>query len=154
MKLVSMVDYVIQLSNNNNFIKTLEDKRGFEKYWSKTFSYAQFLKQPLKLEMFVPCDDEGNVLENKSCPVNCDQGDFHEEGKCFKNGCVQEAREYKRAKEKVLFKGNWEHHRDDKYSFMHWCSYGHKSIKMHNCKSIEDLVKYDLELTENAIKQL
>ena len=25
--------------------------------------YAKFLKQPLKLEMFVPCDDEGIVLE-------------------------------------------------------------------------------------------
>ena len=25
--------------------------------------YANFLKQPLKLEMFVPCDEDGNVLE-------------------------------------------------------------------------------------------
>ena len=26
-------------------------------------NYAEFLKQPLKLEMFVPCDEDGNVLE-------------------------------------------------------------------------------------------
>jgi hypothetical protein len=24
--------------------------------------YAKFLKQPLKLEMFVPCDEDGNVF--------------------------------------------------------------------------------------------
>ena len=31
-----------------------------------SINYANFLKQLLKLEMFVPCDEDGNVLEKPS----------------------------------------------------------------------------------------
>ena len=33
-----------------------------KKALKQIFSYAEFLKQPLKLEMFVPCDEDENVL--------------------------------------------------------------------------------------------
>ena len=29
----------------------------------KVTNYAQFLKQPLKLGMFIPCDEDGNILK-------------------------------------------------------------------------------------------
>lgn len=55
--------------------------------------YATFLKQPLKLEMFVPCDDSGNpfivqVISRGGEVLN-----------------QQDIDRYEKAKEKVLFEG-------------------------------------------------
>ena len=57
-------------------------------------NYAKFLKQPLKLEMFVPCDDDGNILENP------DETIYKEKDKeCYGWDMI----DYEKAKEKVLF---------------------------------------------------
>lgn len=45
MKLLPMTDYVLSSLEYH----TIKD-------------YAELLKQPLKLEMFLPCDDDGNLL--------------------------------------------------------------------------------------------
>lgn len=52
-----MVDFVLEESDK---IYNKEDANIFA---SKVNTYASFLKQPLKLGMFVPCDEDGNVLE-------------------------------------------------------------------------------------------
>lgn len=52
--------------------------------------YAKFLKQPLTLEKFVPCDDEGNVLEEPDIQIG---------------GVEKYSGKYQQAKERVLFKG-------------------------------------------------
>jgi hypothetical protein len=105
--------------------------------------YAKFLKQPLKLEMFVTCDEYGNVLEEPK----------------FKDTLNSDAHflateKYKQAKEKVLFEGfeiatNKE---------------GEKVILGdYTCLKVSDLEKMNIELltkyttinlTPNAIKQL
>ena len=54
--------------------------------------YANFLNQPLALGMFVPCDEEGNMLEKPECT-------------CDVNKKTCKLNEYQEAKEKVLFKG-------------------------------------------------
>src|SRR5690606_19676303 len=54
-------------------------------------NYAQFLKQPLRLEMFVPCDEEGNVLEVPTDTTSMRRN--------------QKIEQYNEAKEKVLFEG-------------------------------------------------
>ena len=38
-------------------------------FTSEICAYANFLNQPLKLEMFVPCDEKGNVIEDFSCEL-------------------------------------------------------------------------------------
>ena len=53
MKLISMTDFVISLWDKDI---TTED------FAQTTIKYATFLKQPLKLEMFIPCDEDGNIL--------------------------------------------------------------------------------------------
>ena len=81
-------------------------------------NYAKFLKQPLKLEMFVTCDDDGNVLKepkktNYQVDVNTkcsgwkylyDNNDkligYYDDRK-WKEDFVK----YKQSKEKVLFEG-------------------------------------------------
>lgn len=53
--LISMTDFVL----SNEVKSTLE----YSDSYKIIRSYAQFLKQPLTLGMFVPCDEDGNVLE-------------------------------------------------------------------------------------------
>ena len=56
--LVPMTDFVLeQLNEQNSRTKPMRE------VFNSLEKYATFLRQPLKLEMFVPCDEEGNVLE-------------------------------------------------------------------------------------------
>lgn len=57
MKLISMTDFVLE---------QYELSRNPTHFEENAFNYAQFLKQPLELWMFVPCDEDGNVLEEPS----------------------------------------------------------------------------------------
>ena len=54
MKLISMQDFVLE-QNNEAYSK--------DQFVERVEAYANFLKEPLKLEMFIPCDDNGKVLE-------------------------------------------------------------------------------------------
>ena len=67
MKLISMTDFVLGIEQNSytktekyNIIEWQSKCESFD----KIIKYANFLKQPLKLGMFVPCDENGNVLED------------------------------------------------------------------------------------------
>ena len=63
-------------------------------------NYATFLKQPLKLEMFVPCDNDGNILEEPQMierKVGFDEVDYDYDD--------EEVIVYKKAKEKVMIEG-------------------------------------------------
>ena len=58
MKLISMTDFILSkesILDNDNY-KESDNTIDF------IFKYANFLKQPLTLGMFVPCDDDVNVL--------------------------------------------------------------------------------------------
>ena len=61
--LIPMTDFVLRI---NEIEKEID--QFFDSWRMKQLriieNYAKFLKQPLKLEMFVPCDDDGNILEN------------------------------------------------------------------------------------------
>ena len=115
--LIPMTDFVIK----QNYITTLDISQiDFYDKELKTLSnirnYAKFLKQPLKLEMFVPCDDNGNILgepkkTNYQVDVNTkcsgwkylyDSNDkligYYDDRK-WKEDFVK----YKQSKEKVLF---------------------------------------------------
>lgn len=67
--------------------------------------YKDFLKQPLKLEMFVPCDEDGDVLSE---PKELDKYCKAEKCNCGNDGEYERDCsfiEYKKSKEKVLFEG-------------------------------------------------
>jgi hypothetical protein len=54
-KLITMTDFVLLMRES-------EDKDNIRRFWACE-RYAKFLKQPLELWMFIPCDKEGNALE-------------------------------------------------------------------------------------------
>ena len=60
-KLITLTDYVLEQEEiwRNSKVEIEDDLN----YIFKTSNYAKFLSMPLELKMFVPCDEEGNVLE-------------------------------------------------------------------------------------------
>ena len=121
MKLISMVDFVLEFGKEQN-------RCNYEEAYDKISAYARFLKQPLELWMFVPCDDNGNVIninnryetENNHLNIELD------------NSFIQ-------AKERVLFV--WK----DGYDYNTICEM---------FLSIEDIINFQFELTQTAIKKL
>lgn len=91
-RLISMTDFVLDQQKNHLSLRDFNIKK-----------YANFLKQPLKLEMFVSCDDDGNVLE---IPMNYSRN---------KNPLIRDEKlqkdydfkflKFKKAESKVLFEG-------------------------------------------------
>ena len=90
MKLISMTDFVIKTSQEMELQKRARAQ----------FDYAYFLKQPLTLGMFVPCDEEGKVLE---MPImdNYTMEEFEQEDGSNKFGL--DVTKYQKAKDRVLF---------------------------------------------------
>lgn len=144
MKLISMTDFVLE-----------QTELLYEKNQSKLIHnivyYAQFLKQPLKLEMFVPCDDEGNVLKR---PNETDiewfnnqiYGDFSQRYTAIFN--------YQQAKEKVLFEG-FSYNSEDATIERVEKDGGIWSIDIDNLVkyTIEDMIQCELKLTQISTKQ-
>lgn len=94
---------------------------------------ANFLKQPLKLEMFFPCDEDGNILNN---PFASDKDAGSE--KEFKQ--IQ----YNNSKEKVLFE-------NIPIAQAKWLVNTFSTIE-----SLSDIINTitPIYLTESAIKQI
>ena len=125
MKLISMTDFVLK-NEKQPYVEGTKYK--------DLVNYAKFLKQPLKLGMFVPCDEDGNILEKPSA-----------ESYIILETCEysKEWIDYKKAKEKVLFV--FKPHFDISV-IKHHISQG---------RNIEYLANFgELELTESALKQI
>ena len=134
--LQSMTDFVLERfkfwQNDDN-----PDCQSSARYILGTNAYAKLLIQSLQLGMFVPCDENGNVLDPSDAFKSCEKGFL-----------------YGKAKERVLFKG-FEH-----YLFMQADNIKHNksrkcfSFPNYNGVIIEDLISLEVELTESAIKQI
>lgn len=94
--LIPMTDFVNNVGNIENY-------PSHENALSWIYNYATFLKQPLKLEMFVPCDEDGNIWQYPPTKEEWEwaQKDSADAEQSFK----QKEYYYEKAKEKVLFEG-------------------------------------------------
>lgn len=135
MKLISMTDFVLEQKYTTTLDISQVDFYDKElNILSKIRNYARFLKKPLTLGMFVPCDEDGSVLE---------------EPKTFNE-------KYQLAKERVLFKNcKLEHIKSDLFFKMDYdeIKIGEGSIK-YNTGSfyIEgDIVDYSINTIEDLI---
>ena len=121
-----MTDFVLRETNSPT---TLAES------FQRCVTYASFLKQPLKLEMFVSVDEVGNLLEE---PLQEHYTDCTEEQNA--KDWLYNLEKYKQAKEKVLFKGI------DLDTAKYHCD--------RNDRTIEYFTSFEVELTPNAIKQI
>ncbi|AQX09838.1 hypothetical protein [Elizabethkingia ursingii] len=91
-KLIPMTTFVMEIENGTSL-------QGSK--LKKIVAYAEFLKKPLALWMFVPCD-EGNIIEydliqDKKCyGLNCT---------CFDKESNCDFKKWYKAKSRVLFEG-------------------------------------------------
>ena len=139
-------------------LKTLISLKDFVLKYHPTreqiVNYAKFIDTPFKLENFIVCDDEGNFFEEPKIEDYFDDGfNFEFNQKHFKDVVLKE---YYKAKEKVLFEGI-EFERIDGVNFLKTnkdiFAFHDFNIKFKDL-TVEHLVQYNLQLTENAIKQI
>ena len=101
MKLISTTDFVLEQKEH---IKEADKLSFFEiqtkinEFYDKVVHHATQMKRPLEKGMFVPCDEEGNVLKEPK-ESNYNLGDIH--AGYFK----LDVDKYQQAKERILFKG-------------------------------------------------
>lgn len=164
MKLISMILFVLEQSKIRNEINVKAEKEeridwmidANYNYIEKTEKYADLLIQPLTLGMFVPVSAHGNLLNE---PVNYSAFEVGMSGKDFSFNFI-DCQEYKEAKERVLILGfNFKY--SDKFvttvsNERLWFNFKSKNIFVNDklVYTIEDVVKYQLVLTESAIKQI
>ena len=91
MKLISMTSFVLE---QNKILETYVNHLR-KPLFERCVNYANFLKQPLKLEMFVPCDEDGDILDEPE--------DYELRLTNMMTEYNDEVYRYKQAKEKVLF---------------------------------------------------
>jgi len=148
MNLIKMTDFVLELGKKTRETGLINLNVCF----IKTEGYAIFLKQPLELWMFVPCDKDGNVLVEPDYKSN-------------ETELENEWLEYQQAKERCLFEGFEIKERSCNEAKFKYVENGLLAVYYFNTtlnkfmpntdyKTIEDLVKYNLQLTKTAIKQL
>lgn len=139
-KLVSMVEYIMQHPATEDY----------EWQLGRHYDYANFLRQPLTLGMFVPVGENGEVLE---------------EPKEYKGDYDSELLEWEYAWDKVIFEGWQVIGHEEGFTEIEltdrnlWISFykGRSEITNYSTfldilESIEDLVPYGLTLTENALR--
>lgn len=164
MKLTSMTYFVLQQE------KELKGVVKRDSDFNLIFNYAKFLKQPLTLGMFVPCDEDGNLVTNPKDDDSYQWDIIHDklvnyEG--YSRGSeknidllCEKSKEihiqiYQQAKERVLFEsvglemGFIVNYTNNGFKSL----YSAEGVKLLEL-NIEDLVKHNLTLTKTAIKQL
>ena len=134
MKLISMTVFVLEQSKRimNVEITHLESH-------NQIVNYANFLKQPLKLEMFVPCDDNGNVLEDI-----IGHGMIH--------NYSEKLKQYEQAKDKVLFDGFDIYSNGDLHNA--FVTFESSRLEIMNVENLITDFQYSFYLTPNAIKRI
>lgn len=134
-----------------------KNRFGYEEAYDAISGNANFLIQPLTLGMFVPAklvDGVWVVLEEPKCECKTEYD---------REGCYEKCYEFVNAKNRVLFEGfelvyfnnSTQYYISNgqvqigeyriKINKFHWCS---------GIENIESLVKFNLELTPTAQKQI
>lgn len=165
--LISMVDFVIKEHENNPYKG--EPIKSSTYLNERIYNYAKFLKQPLRLEMFVPCDDKGNVLdepkkddyifeEHPELVGNPKEYDNYEFGLALE--------QYQKVKEKILFDGFELVEKEEVYDSIRgiWIDLESRAFQIEGSlgvgygnmidETVSDLIYLNLILTENAISQI
>ena len=161
-KLQSMTDFVLEREDTSTFDTSQIDWYDLEQVkLDEMRNYARFLKQPLQLGFFVPCDEDGNLWEFP--PTNEEWEWAQKDSADAEQSYKMKQFYYEKAKERILFKGfhSIGENEIELLNSDNWMSFSQKTIKFtdefgHEIEvyRIEDLIELNLELTDSAIKQI
>ena len=106
-------------------------------YLKLIIDYSAFITQPLTKGMFVPCDEDGEVLEKP------EHLELWMAAGCLETmPCNNECKQYQQAQEKVLFDGWW-----FEDGFLYSKDGSFISEREYENKTIEDVINDGVELT-------
>ena len=132
MKLISMTDFVLSKESILDNDNCNESDNAID----SMFKYAKFLQKTLTLGMFVPCDDDGNVLKVPICENQNESQQLME--------FAVKSKIFDKAKFKVLFNG-FQVRKQSTYSIVSNKD-GDIWVTWNKSKNIEDLIPYNLDL--------
>lgn len=135
MKLVSIKDFVLSIGDIIPYKEGISSKETLIKRLWIIENYADFLNKKLDKFMFFPVDYDNNILQKPEVECLFLGSTLEYDEKEYENYNIQ--------KEKCLFNGCT--------PFGKNVCYG---IYLIDGETIEDLVKFNLQLTETAIKQI
>lgn len=140
----------MKLQSMTSYVKEQRNKYRNDEYSELVYSYANFLSLNLDKWMFIPCDDDGNVLEEPEIyKITANTGKSKEE------------LEFIEAKLRVVFEGFTvlsENQVMNENLCITFCSNNTVILDVKNdlisysISHIEDIVKYNLTITEQAVK--
>lgn len=148
----------IYLQSMTDFITWVDEKRnGNGGHYDIIIRYKNFLKQPLQLGFFVPCDENGNVLDPSDVFKSCEKGFLYGKAKervLFKDSVFYEKKPHFQTKRILIMLNN-----KPDFRIYNQFNYSDGRIEKqyfpnNENLTIEDLVNFKLELTDSAIKQI
>lgn len=103
MKLIKMTDFVENLRDEMIECSPLNSEKTKE-YFDKVFFYNNFLKMNLNLGMFIPCDENFNILKKPNHYRRFISKEYLNENPKMSEKWVEKCEEYKKSERKILFK--------------------------------------------------
>lgn len=101
MKLIKMTDYISQKRDIMDREMSNQDRLTI---LESILHYSNFLKTPLNLGMFIPCDEKFNILKQPNHYRRYVSKDYLTENPKMSEKWVEKCEEYKKAESKILFK--------------------------------------------------
>ena len=153
--LISTTEFVKLVKDNSTSLTEI----SIANQYIQCLRYANFVSRKPELWMFVPCDEDGNVLEEPEQYNSWLNKKSIDWGKVPFNVDLHTFEKYKKAQSKVLFKF-WKLIKDNDGTFLNKNEDFLKVNKynsIHLCDTLEEIIKYggiELELTETALKQI
>ena len=148
-KLIDMTSFVLEQEQNK--IEFIPETDDYAKYWGvfslmkldRITNYANFLQRPLTLSMFVPTDEHVNPL---SPNIDAEEDFFKARDKVLFEGFLIERGAFQ-------YNNNIEYLSNDKMKqeVAYKIDYI-DNVFQFEFDTIEDLIPYNLGLTENALK--
>jgi len=141
----------IYLQSSLQFGETLKSVSDSD-YRRLRDNYDALLKQPLQLGFFVPCDENGNVLDPSDAFRSCEKGFVYSKAKerVLFNGFVFEESQKEALKNNTQLSVSI--YTENSFYITHRLN--GKWHTWFGLKTVEDLIKCKIELSKTAIKQI
>ena len=136
-RLKSMTDFVLE-NSKEPYVEGTKYK--------DIVSYAHFLKKPLKLGYFIPCDEEGDILEE---PTNYEKRLLN-----MMTEYNDEVYTYYQAKAKVLFEGFEYDKENDWVTYNEFARFFVSELQNGKVEDLFKLIKDEITLTETSKKEI
>lgn len=135
----------MNLTSSKDFGKLLKDKSDSE-YRRLRENFDNFLEKPLKLGYFIPCDEEGDILEE---PTNYEKRLLN-----MMTEYNDEVYTYYQAKAKVLFEGFEYDKENDWVTYNEFARFFASELQNGKVEDLFKLIKDEITLTETSKKEI